>query len=259
MHCEYLKFDEDESRIHLLSNIADDNLRSNIAQVCADNPDSTWDELGTKLFIALGCKSKAMLDAESSSLERREGENINSYAMRLRQLKVSTALATEDGEQFVKSQLFETYLLNDFLRGLRSEFMVSKAISKDATTVAGALLIIQQEMAKEHKKSIYTKGSNIALSADKSLFLNPSDAKYYANNSIYNEGELTLEGDLFDSQEIYYLQNDLCGRCGGARDHNGGSCRAIGIECHNCHKRDHFSRMCRLPVKQTNGHVCPFH
>ena len=86
------------------------------------------------------------------------------------------------------------------------------------------------------------------------LFLNPSDAKYYAANSIYNEGELTMEGDLFDSEEIYFLQNDLCGRCGGARDHNGGSCRADGVICHNCNKKNHFSRKLSKDVQVLSFH-----
>ena len=94
-----------------MNHIADDNLRSNIAQICADNADCNWDQLGTKIFIALGCKSKQLLEAESHTLERKDGENVNSYAMRLREIKIATALATRDGESFINSEVFETYLL----------------------------------------------------------------------------------------------------------------------------------------------------
>ena len=104
-------------------------------------------------------------------------------------------------------------------------------------------------MAKEHKKAQFNKGSNISLSNDKELFADPSSAKLYANNSIYNEGELTMDGDVWRTDEVYFFHNDICRNCGQKKDHDGQQCRAVGVECFKCSKVGHFGRMCQSKDK----------
>ena len=244
---EYLGFSNQEARIHLLEHIFDDGLRANIAQVFKDNPACDWSKLGTKLFIALGVKSKTLLEAESHNLDRKEGESVNSYAMRLRDLKVKMAMCSKDGESFVQNELFEKYLLADFLRGLKSTFMVNKVIAKEASSVQEALVIIESELAKEKKKEYFNQGTNFSLTTDKQLFSNPQSAKFFSNNNIYQEGELTFTGDVFsiESEEVNEISPDVCKACGNAKDHNGGTCRAKNSKCLNCGKLGHFVRMCQ--------------
>ena len=96
-------------------------------------------------------------------------------------------------------------------------------------------------MAKEIKKSHYTNGSNIPFATDKGYYTNPNKAHFYANNHLYEEGELTYEEELFTLNAI----NDLCHNCGLDKKHNGGECRAKLVTCHICGIKGHYARVCK--------------
>ena len=115
--------------------------------------------------------------------------------------------------------------------------MVKKIIKHDANSLGEALVIIEQEMAKNVKKAHFNAGTNIPLSQDKDLFANPSKGEFFAN-SIYQEGELMLDGQLFSCNLI---NNEVCPGCGNNKDHGGMECKAKDIVCHFCKKTGHFN------------------
>ena len=133
----------------------------------------------------------------------KESESVISYAMRLRDLKTKMAMCSKNGASFINHELFEKYLLQDFLRGLKSSFMVNRVISKEAKSISDALLIIESELAKEKKKEYYNSNQqDSSLASDKQLYSNSQNAKMYANNSLFAEGELDFEGELVGNEEI---------------------------------------------------------
>ena len=53
------------------------------------------------------------------------------------------------------------------------------------------------------------------------------------------------------SKTQYNRQREQCGRCGNWHNRQQ-SCPAIGVECHKCGRKKHFSRMCRSNSKKPN-------
>ena len=177
-------------------------------------------------------------------MDRQEGERVSSFAMRIRDLKTKLAMTTKDGEAFLNSELFEKILLSDFLRGLKSSFMVNKVINKEAATLSDAMIIIESELAKEKKKEYFNSGQNFSLSSDKQLFSNPQNAKFFSNNNIYREGELTFDGDVHSLDTINAIEENVCKSCGNEKHKFGQRCRAEGSQCRICNGLGHFARMC---------------
>ena len=126
--------------------------------------------------------------------------------------------------------------------------MVSKIEKKGCKNIDEALLVIDNEMAKEIRiKSLTGNGQQIAFSADRDLFINPRASKFYANAIV--DDELAYDGSPMDGDRDEAVNAvGTCENCGNT--HVNGVCKAQGVTCYHCFRTGHFSRVCKSRKKQ---------
>ena len=101
------------------------------------------------------------------------------------------------------------------------------------------------------RKQIITGDLNLqeALSKAEMLELADKEIKNMTESSLTQKKEEKFEE--YDTNPVKKNAEVECRNCGGKYPHQG-KCPAKGIECHKCHKRGHFSRVCRSKTDSKN-------
>ena len=139
---EYYGYDGKDARIFLYNNFEDLNKKQAVADIMRENGDCSFDELLTQIAIQLGAKSRSIVMAESRKMRREDGEPVQDFHIRVKNIITRKMMTDPMGKYLLDSSIFHQECLDVFYRGLRSRALAKEAMDKGAQTVKEALIHI---------------------------------------------------------------------------------------------------------------------
>lgn len=167
-----------------------------------------------------------------------EGENLDQFCTRLKQLSINCDFSAETCEQEIKMQMVEGVLSSK----LRMKGM-GKPMTLNAFMELGRTLELsnkQSKIVEEHLQSSRSEAVNYVKSKDNSRRPASSSTKSWKQG----QGRPQKKNTPDESRDSHSSSTKLCYSCGGSYPHEG-DCPAKSRRCHNCEKYGHYSKMCK--------------
>ena len=163
---------------------------------------------------------------------RREGERVNEFIMRLRQLATNCQFGTG----------LEKKLERQFVVGCRMLEVQNKCSRSAGLDLNGILDIA---IGHERVRSCMNELNGVASGSRTVNYTstNPAEHKFKPQANNY-ENKTANSGP----------RTQMCGNCGNPEHAEGIVCKAKDKQCGNCGKLNHFRKVCRQPDQQQQTH-----
>ena len=171
-----------------------------------------------------------------------KNETIDQFVTRLRQKSANCEFTDKDAE--IKSQM---------IQGCASQRLRTKCLEQDKTLTDLLTMARTMEVAQKEAKRMENNGQSDYSPIDSKVDKIRSKTQKRSGNvgSSKRSPAYQKSGAKPPNPNHAPKQgHQKCNNCGGDFPHRS-KCPATGVECHYCHKRNHFISVCRKRIKNT--------
>ena len=234
-----LAIDSKKRKKALLLHYAGDDVFDIYETLNLDGNDSNYDETKKGLGDYFNPKKNKEFERyEFRNMKQSKSESIDQFVTRLRQKATNCDFTDKDVE--IKSQM---------IQGCYSQKLRTKCLEEDKALDVLLTMARTMEIAQKQAKCMENGQSDSSL--DKVDKIKSKSSKQFGNSSPPKRFVAPAQQKHTAPRNPTHKPRDQkCRNCGGEFPHRS-RCPAIGVECHYCHKKNHFISVCQKRIKNS--------